>query len=291
MGYLVCDKCRAYYKLQKGESPDNFSDECPCGGHFIYRESIISEENIWSKPIFRITAILIIIIILILLTSVICQKSSFNVYSYNENEKYNPEQIDCFMETVFSQDYYGNRHDKIGKWNTNFIRIKVNGYPTEEDLKTLNETIKDINSNVKVFQMKINDHNDMEPDLEIYFVPHSEFTKYNLNPQEIDGFTDWKVSSSDIYGGNPAGEIFKTRVFIGIDGLSQKRRSHVIVHEMAHNLGFHHNNNRNSALCKNGPDLTKLSDLDKSMIRMLYRKDILPYMSQNDAETILTNSK
>lgn len=30
-GYLVCQKCNGYYKLQPGESPDNF-DLCQCGG-------------------------------------------------------------------------------------------------------------------------------------------------------------------------------------------------------------------------------------------------------------------
>ena len=31
MGYLVCDKCRGYYKLEPDESPDDFEDECECG--------------------------------------------------------------------------------------------------------------------------------------------------------------------------------------------------------------------------------------------------------------------
>lgn len=31
--FLVCDKCLGYYELQKGESAEDFSDECECGGH------------------------------------------------------------------------------------------------------------------------------------------------------------------------------------------------------------------------------------------------------------------
>ena len=30
--FLVCDKCGGYYELQKGESPEDFSVECDCGG-------------------------------------------------------------------------------------------------------------------------------------------------------------------------------------------------------------------------------------------------------------------
>lgn len=32
MGYLICEKCGGYYKLQSGESPEDFSDKCECGG-------------------------------------------------------------------------------------------------------------------------------------------------------------------------------------------------------------------------------------------------------------------
>lgn len=31
--FLVCDKCGGYYELQSGESPEDFSLECDCGGH------------------------------------------------------------------------------------------------------------------------------------------------------------------------------------------------------------------------------------------------------------------
>jgi hypothetical protein len=39
-GYLVCDKCHEYYKLQPGESPDDFTDECECGGKLRYYKDI-----------------------------------------------------------------------------------------------------------------------------------------------------------------------------------------------------------------------------------------------------------
>lgn len=32
MSYLICDKCGRYYKLQEGESPNDFSDKCECSG-------------------------------------------------------------------------------------------------------------------------------------------------------------------------------------------------------------------------------------------------------------------
>ena len=40
MAYLVCDKCGEYYELQPGESPDDFSDKCECGGDLRYVQDL-----------------------------------------------------------------------------------------------------------------------------------------------------------------------------------------------------------------------------------------------------------
>jgi len=39
-GYLVCNKCNRYYELQVDESPEDFSDQCECGGKLQYNDSI-----------------------------------------------------------------------------------------------------------------------------------------------------------------------------------------------------------------------------------------------------------
>lgn len=349
MPFLVCTKCRGYYQLQEGESPDDFQDKCQCGGDLEYIESmnmdtleetdleeaenqesqynfqspqnhdnhglignfdvedddekefaadagivqpIENNKRSLSVNLFRISAVMVVMALLIISLGVITSKSdNYSVFNFNVYEKYSDEEINTFMESAFSPNDYGNSYDNVGKWNLNVVRIRVMGSPTSEDLKTLDKAINDINTNVKDFRLEINDKNQMEPDMEIYFIPHSEFTQYSVNPSEVDGFALWRVSTSGIYGGNSAGEIYKARVFIGIDGLSQDRRSHVIVHELAHGLGLHHNTNQESVLCVNGPDLTEFSDLDKTMMRILYRKDILPYMSRNQVETILNNSR
>lgn len=35
MGFLICDKCKGYYELQAGESPNDFKS-CECGGNLKY---------------------------------------------------------------------------------------------------------------------------------------------------------------------------------------------------------------------------------------------------------------
>lgn len=43
-GYIACDKCGGYYQLQPGESPDDFSDTCECGGKLEFKETLESDD-------------------------------------------------------------------------------------------------------------------------------------------------------------------------------------------------------------------------------------------------------
>jgi len=46
MGYLICNKCGGYYELQPGEKPEDFSNECECGGELIYSDNLdVTGEN------------------------------------------------------------------------------------------------------------------------------------------------------------------------------------------------------------------------------------------------------
>ncbi len=40
-GFLICENCLGYYKLQKGEFPDDF-DECECGGKLKFAKTLNS---------------------------------------------------------------------------------------------------------------------------------------------------------------------------------------------------------------------------------------------------------
>lgn len=46
MDYLECEKCKGYYELQKGESPEDF-ESCECGGQLrIIRKSLSEKQDI-----------------------------------------------------------------------------------------------------------------------------------------------------------------------------------------------------------------------------------------------------
>jgi hypothetical protein len=49
VGYLICGKCKNYYKLQSGESAQDFINKCDCGGKVRYIENLDIIDPQW-KP-------------------------------------------------------------------------------------------------------------------------------------------------------------------------------------------------------------------------------------------------
>ncbi len=49
MGYLICDKCGGYYELQPGEKPEDFSNECECGGELFYSDILEFTPEVESE--------------------------------------------------------------------------------------------------------------------------------------------------------------------------------------------------------------------------------------------------
>lgn len=60
-GYLVCNKCGEYYELQEGESPEDFVDECKCGGKIEYKKSLKSDIKFSFDRVFGVGVLLSII--------------------------------------------------------------------------------------------------------------------------------------------------------------------------------------------------------------------------------------
>jgi hypothetical protein len=49
MGYLICGKCKSYYKLQSGESRKDFVGDCDCGGKLRYVENLDIVDPSWKQ--------------------------------------------------------------------------------------------------------------------------------------------------------------------------------------------------------------------------------------------------
>lgn len=53
MGYLICGKCKSYYKLQSDESTKDFVDHCDCGGKLRYVENLDIVDPNWKQVSIR----------------------------------------------------------------------------------------------------------------------------------------------------------------------------------------------------------------------------------------------
>ncbi len=48
-GYLLCDNCGGSYELQEGESPEDFSDKCECGGNLNHTRNLSNTNTGQSR--------------------------------------------------------------------------------------------------------------------------------------------------------------------------------------------------------------------------------------------------
>ncbi len=80
MSYLVCDKCGGYYKLQEGESPEDFDLTCECGGTLRYKKLIEDDDSNW-KIDFKALLVGLIITYFLAIFSYIVGQYSFLSYS------------------------------------------------------------------------------------------------------------------------------------------------------------------------------------------------------------------
>jgi hypothetical protein len=192
------------------------------------------------------------------------------------NKNYTPAQINYFLEIAIGSEF-GSSKPTIKKWDKD-IRIKVNGSPTAEDLKTLQAVIDEINSLTNSIRLQIDAKN---PNLEIYFVPESQFTQYEPNYFPVNyGFfwTNWNNNT-----------IYNSRVLISTIGVTQKERSHLIREELTQSLGLMKDSYlyQESIFYQGWTEVTDYSEIDKAVIQILTLPEIRPGMTKSQVLEVL----
>lgn len=81
-GYLVCNKCGAYYEVHKDESVEDFPDKCECGGNFEYiampdfpDEKIVERKKTASPTEYLRAPAALLLVSLACITSVVYNPS------------------------------------------------------------------------------------------------------------------------------------------------------------------------------------------------------------------------
>lgn len=147
---------------------------------------------------------------------------------------------------------------------------------------TLNHVIEEINAIIGRPKLKIDDQN---PNIEIYFVPESDFSKYEPNyaPGNLGFFWVWW---------NDSFEITRARIMISTDP-NLKERPHLIREELTQILGLMNDSwtYEESIFYQGWSGTTEYAEIDKVIVDMLYRPEISPGMTGRQVEEILSSLK
>lgn len=82
-GYLVCDKCGTYYEIHQEESPEDFPDNCECGGTLKYiaspdlpDENIINQKRTTRPTRYLRAPTVLILVSLVCISTVVYETSA-----------------------------------------------------------------------------------------------------------------------------------------------------------------------------------------------------------------------
>lgn len=190
--------------------------------------------------------------------------------------------IEYFNEVAFGFEYPGCQEKinkaVIKKWTVD-PRIKIHGKPTAEDKKTLERCAAQINTLIETIQYSIVKE---KQNIDIYFVPESEFKKYLASYQP----TNYGYSYIDYDSQN---RIYYGIVLISSNRISQESRSHLIRNMLTATLGFMQESPRypESTFYNQWRINTKYAPIDTIIMKTLYREDIKPGMTMEETNKIL----
>ena len=198
-------------------------------------------------------------------------------FQSNSND-YSQEEINYFIDIALGAEF-GDEIPVIKKWIDD-VRIKVNGEPTEADLQTLINIIDDLNELVAGIKIKLVDRNE---NLIITFSPETEFSTIDPNYVPTNYGFFWTLWHDDNF------VIYDANILVSSTGITQQERSHLIREELTQSLGLMNDSNKykDSIFYQEWTDVTKFSEIDKAVVKLLYLKKIKPGMSKEQVLTVL----
>ncbi|KGP72587.1 DUF2927 domain-containing protein [Pontibacillus yanchengensis] len=193
--------------------------------------------------------------------------------------KYSDQALEYFQEIAFGSEWIDGDYP-IRKWKSD-PKIKVSGSPTSEDAKALENTINDINQAQDSITLTQQDEN---ANIEIYFVPLEEFDQYVSNPKE----GNWGLFK---YWWKEGYVINRAKILIATDVTSQKGRTHLIREELTQSLGLVNDSYSypDSMFFQKYTYIKAFTDLDETLIKMLYENKIQPGMGPDKAIETFNN--
>ncbi len=191
---------------------------------------------------------------------------------------YDASVIDYFLEIAMGAEF-NNSAEVVRKWESD-LRIRVNGNPTAADLQTLHSIVDEINGMNLTIRMQIVDQN---PNVEMYFVPEQQFSRYEPNYRPVNMGYAWVRWSNY--------RISSANILISTTGVNQQERSHLIREELTQAMGLLQDSYRypDSIFYQGWTDTTAYTALDRKVIQLLYSPMIQAGMSRAQVTAALNS--
>jgi hypothetical protein len=182
-----------------------------------------------------------------------------------------------FEEISLGTEYHGGS-DRIVKWGQPMV-IRIQGTPVADDLATLDRVIDEINRILGFEKVRIGA---ADGNLDLWFAPRAEFPR--LEPKYVDGNAGFVSVAWD-----SRGRISRGRVLISSTGLTQRQRDHLIREEVTQALGLLRDSWRypESIFYQGWSERGEYAEIDRVLIRMLYRDEIQAGMSRPAVRAVL----
>ncbi|MFQ6027168.1 MAG: DUF2927 domain-containing protein [Dehalococcoidia bacterium] len=185
--------------------------------------------------------------------------------------------VDYFIALAFGKEY-GSSDSGLHKWDRD-IRIKVYGQPTPADRSALQLVLAELDKLTPGITLNSVSDN---PNIEIHFVPESQFSALEPKyiPTNYGFFRVWWDRTGDIY---------RARILISSDGISQKARTHLIREELTQSLGLFNDSweHPTSIFYQGWTTTADYSSLDRRLIGWLYRPTLTAGMTPVQAAAAL----
>lgn len=192
-------------------------------------------------------------------------------------KQYNAAAIDYLSEIGFGAEY-GSSAPVLHRW-ANDVRIKIHGSPTNADINALSQVVDELNQLVSGITLSVTDG---ESEIEMYFAPESHF--YTIEPQYIPVnlgfFRVWW---------NSQGTIYRARILITSEGITQQERAHLIREELTQSLGLFKDSWKypESIFYQGWTATNEYAPVDRAAISLLYSPQLRPSMTLRKAQTLL----
>ena len=190
---------------------------------------------------------------------------------------YTAAEIDYLQEVAFGFEY-GSATEVIRKWGAD-PRIRVNGFPTAEDMEVLEDVISDLNVLMEEVQVELVDS---DPSVEVHFNAIAQFP--TILPSYVPG--NWGYFSVWFDGGS---RIYQSVVLLASDVANQVQRNHLIREEVTQMLGLAKDSHAypNSIFYQVWTTTQDYAPIDEAIIEMLYRAQLPRGIAHRQAVDLL----